>query len=128
MDMINFLYKKMYNIIPLRVSPADQGHAGVARERLYRLILTLKGLVEEVFNPKQLYDEISQYISKHIKTEPKDYLVSTPREYFSEAMRTARERGIKLRTLKVSRKVINSPPEWNILYYYFGIVSVLRSL
>ena len=110
MDMIHLLYKKTYNISPLRVSPADQGHAGVARERLY-LILTLKGVVEEVTNPKQLYDEISQHIRKHIKTEPKDYLISLPFDYFTEAMRTAKRRCIKLRTLKVSWKLVISPPE-----------------
>ena len=46
MAMIKTLYSRHYDIRTLFVSPADQGHAGIARDRVY-VILALKGRVEE---------------------------------------------------------------------------------
>lgn len=70
-DMIVKLYSKHYHIRCLNVKPEHQGHSGVARERIY-LILTLKGLVEEIANPVLIYDQVSDFIMRYVKTEPQD--------------------------------------------------------
>ena len=69
--MITYLYSKRYRIRCLRVMPAHQGHAGVARERVY-LILTLKKSVVEIANPEDMYKKVSDFIMSWVCTEPKD--------------------------------------------------------
>ena len=71
MKMMNRLYARHYAIKQLFVSPSDQGHAGVARDRTY-LILALKKAVVEVHDPKQVYkDRLKKKCSKkNIPWEP----------------------------------------------------------
>lgn len=102
MDMICKLYSRHYNMQVLNVSPADMGHAGYARDRIY-LILWLKGTVDQIMDPEVLYSAISHYIQRFVKTEPKDYLVSSQMDYFKEAERIAVRRKLRVRTLKVSQ-------------------------
>ncbi|CAK9059749.1 unnamed protein product [Durusdinium trenchii] len=71
LGMITYLYSKHYRIRCLRVMPAHQGHAGVARERVY-LILTLKKSVVEIANPEDMYKKVSDFIMSWVCTEPKD--------------------------------------------------------
>eukprot|EP00913_Durusdinium_trenchii_P014154 g13282.t1 len=92
--MITYLYSKHYRIRCLRVMPAHQGHAGVARERVY-LILTLKKSVVEIANPENMYK--------------KDYMVSTTAEYYREASKTARTRGMPLRPVSNTDLKVYSP-------------------
>ncbi|CAK9098042.1 unnamed protein product [Durusdinium trenchii] len=69
LGMITYLYSKHYRIRCLRVMPAHQGHAGVAR----------------------------------------DYMVSTTAEYYREASKTARTRGIPLRPVSNTDLKVYSP-------------------
>ena len=96
MNMIVKLYSKYYDIAVLKVSPRDQGHAGVARDRMY-LILTLRSLVEQVFNPNAVYAKITEYITARVQTQPRDYLVSDRVDLILESGRTAAVRKIPLR-------------------------------
>lgn len=96
MNMIAKLYSKYYNICVLKVSPQDQGHSGVARDRVY-LVLTLKSQVEQVFNPNMLYAKITEYITARVQTRPRDYLISDRVDLLMEAGRTASVRKIPLR-------------------------------
>ena len=43
--MMRTLYGKFYDLYPLYAVPGDQGHTGVARDRVY-VIMVLKGKVE----------------------------------------------------------------------------------
>eukprot|EP00435_Cladocopium_sp_Y103_P064885 s253_g26.t1 len=96
MSMIVKLYSKYYHICVLMVSPRDQGHAGVARDRVY-LILTLKSKVEQIFNPQDLYNAITEYITARVQTRPRDYLVSDNVDLLLEATRVSSVRKIPLR-------------------------------
>ncbi|CAK9081695.1 unnamed protein product [Durusdinium trenchii] len=69
LGMITYLYSKHYRIRCLRVMPAHQGHAGVAR----------------------------------------DYMVSTTAEYYREASKTARTRGMPLRPVSNTDLKVYSP-------------------
>ena len=78
MPMIMLLYSRYYAIKKLHVSPADQGHAGVARDRIY-LVLALKG-------------KVSQFIKRRVQTRPCDYLVASWDELQREAQAVAMTR------------------------------------
>lgn len=91
MEMIKTLYAKHYDIEQLFVSPTDQGHAGIARDRLY-LILALRGKVKQVHNVKCIYRKVSHYIRRRVATRPSDYLVSNLQDVHMDALRTARVR------------------------------------
>lgn len=56
MSMIMRLYGKHYAIKTLYVTPADQGHAAVARDRVY-LILLLKAKVVQLHDVEEVYKE-----------------------------------------------------------------------
>lgn len=71
MEVISKLYSSHYHVKGIQASPADQGHYGVKRNRLY-LILTLKALVEEVVDPVFLYQQITKYIQRFVQTQPQD--------------------------------------------------------
>ena len=77
--MIKRLYGEHYHIWTLRVEPADVGHAGVNRERLY-LILSHRERTEQICCPLQLYSGIKDFIIRRVKTRPCDYFVSSPSE------------------------------------------------
>ena len=49
----------------LYVSPADQGHSGVARDRLYA-ILWLRAKLIKTADPRKLYQDTSDYNILHI--------------------------------------------------------------
>ena len=88
MEMISLLYGKFYKIRKLACDTADQGHRGVARERVY-LILTHKWKVKEVVDPRELYLYVSKYLKTHIHTEPKDYAIAEPLDIHQEASELA---------------------------------------
>lgn len=89
--MIRTLYGKHYQIFKLPVCPADQGHAGISRDRIY-LILTLKGKVTRVFDVNRMYSMVTAYITSKVQTKPSDYLVSDVNELKVEAARLAHVR------------------------------------
>ena len=105
MAMIKALYARHYNIKALFVSPADQGHAGIARDRVY-LILALKGRVEEAFDVVATYQKVSAFIRKRVQTVPSDYLISDFNDLQREALKTATTRGIRFLASMVSLVLI----------------------
>ncbi len=56
MRMIQKLYGKYYAMMALFVAPSDQGHSGVARDRVY-VILWLRSKVTMTANPEKLYKD-----------------------------------------------------------------------
>ena len=96
MTMIRQLYGRYYDIAQLFVTPADQGHAGVARTRTY-LILTLKGVVRQARDVNAVYREVSNFIAGLVQTQPGDYLVADRVDLLLEAHRTAAARKVELR-------------------------------
>eukprot|EP00435_Cladocopium_sp_Y103_P042015 s1084_g11.t1 len=94
MGMIKRLYSRHYMMKVLRVSPADQGHAGIARDRIY-VVLALKGRVEEAHNVQDVYAKVSKFISDRVQTVPSDYLISDFNELRKEAQSMAAKRKIK---------------------------------
>ena len=86
----------MYYIWVLQVQPADVGHAGFGRDRVYILMLH-KWKGECHYNPEELYAIVASRIKASIRTRPRDYLVSTPRDIEVEAMRVAGLRDITFR-------------------------------
>ena len=96
LQMIQHLYGRNYDIVQLMVSPADQGHHGVARARTY-LVLSLKGVVGQTRSVEAMYSEVSKFISGLIKTRPRDYFISDRVDIMLEATRTAATRRLPLR-------------------------------
>ena len=96
MNMIETLYGRHYDIVQLFVSPADQGHAGVARNRTY-LILTRKHVVRQVRDVTKVYTELSHHISSLVQTRPRDYLVASRLDLLMEAGATAITRKLSFR-------------------------------
>ncbi|CAL1159908.1 unnamed protein product [Cladocopium goreaui] len=81
-----------YNITQLFVSPADQGHSGVARDRTY-LVLTLKDKVTQVHDVEVVYRKVSTYIRQRVQTRPSDYLIATKSDLLRDAQYCANKRG-----------------------------------
>ena len=96
MPMIVRLYGKHYDIHPIYATPGDQGHSGVARDRVY-LILTLKKKLVPITDLQQLYVNVSKFIQKYVCTKPSDYMVSSKIDLLQEARKTAVCRQIRLR-------------------------------
>ena len=92
MTMINTLYGRHYNITQLFVSPADQGHSGVARDRTY-LVLTLKDKVTQVHDVEVVYRKVSTYIRQRVQTRASDYLIATKSDLLRDAQYCANKRG-----------------------------------
>ncbi|CAE7232731.1 unnamed protein product [Symbiodinium sp. CCMP2592] len=88
MQMIMLLYGRYYDIQQLWVSPSDQGHSAVARDRTY-LILARRGLVEQVHDPRLVYQQVSDSIRARVSTRPRDYFVATRRQVLQEGQRAA---------------------------------------
>ncbi|CAE7248679.1 unnamed protein product [Symbiodinium sp. CCMP2456] len=96
MQMIRLLYGRYYHIQQLCVSPGDQGHAAVARDRTY-LILARLGQVEQVHDPRLVYEQVSDNIKARARTRPRDYFVATRSQVIQEAQHTARVRNMFFR-------------------------------
>ena len=96
MAMIKKLYAKHYDITVLRASPGDQGHDGVARQRIY-LALALRGQVVATHDVVRVYKKVTDFIRTHVATRPRDYLVATEQELKEEARKTATTRAIEYR-------------------------------
>lgn len=94
--MMRTLYGKFYDLYPLYAVPGDQGHTGVARDRVY-VIMVLKGKVEPIIDVRTLYDKVSKFIQKYVSTKPSDYFVSSQSDIMMEANKTASLRKIPLR-------------------------------
>eukprot|EP00435_Cladocopium_sp_Y103_P013458 s5184_g3.t1 len=92
-----------YDIEQLFVSPADQGHRGVARDRTY-LVLTLKDKVIQVFDVQAVYKLVSNYIRQKVQTRPSDYLIATTDELLMDAWNTANKRKKRFPDLKKVKK------------------------
>ena len=105
MHMIERLYGRYYDVQKLLVSPADQGHAGMARKRVY-LILARKGLVLEVHDVQSMYSEISEFISGLVATKPRDYLVASRVDRLLDASRIAAKRGIAMKHVPLQHWVV----------------------
>ena len=91
MEMIERLYSRYYTIKKLVVDPSDQGHAGMARPRVY-LVLARKGKVTEVHDVVDVYEKVSGFISGLVATEPHDYLVASRVDHMMEVTRVAVQR------------------------------------
>ena len=89
--MLKFLYDDDYNICPIVVDCADQGHAGVARTRLYCL-LSHKKRVEQIQNPQRLYNRVTRSITSCVETSPQDYFFANLWEILRDAQHVARVR------------------------------------
>ena len=77
-------------------SPADTGHAGVSRPRVYVLMCHKEtGVV--LADPVLLYQNIANKIGIYVRSRPRDYFVSSSREVELEAMSLASARGIAYR-------------------------------
>ncbi len=94
--IVFLLYGKSYNITMMLVACSDQGHDGVTRFRVY-FIMSHKETVVAVVDVQVMYDKVTQCISRHCKTQPKDYLIAPPEEILLDAADVARARGKRWR-------------------------------
>ena len=88
LDVIYELFKFHYNMFWLEVDPADSGHSGVSRPRIY-IFLSHMETGKVLRNPIELYDQLSHEIKKRIQTVPSDYWCATSREIMEEALELA---------------------------------------
>eukprot|EP00435_Cladocopium_sp_Y103_P039076 s756_g10.t1 len=103
MTMIRKLYARHYDIQQLFVSPADQGHSGVARDRTY-LVLTLKDKVTQVFDVQAVYRLVSNYIRQKVQTRPSDYLIATTDDLLMDAWNISNKRKKRFPDFKKVKK------------------------
>ena len=114
--MIKLLYGDDYDIYPISVDCAHQGHGGVARSRVY-IVLAHKErcrLVDPTNDIETVYKLVSRYIQRYIKTSPRDYLIAEHWEIMRDAMETARTR----------KKVFTPAPRLNIGKLGKGLISL----
>lgn len=91
MGMIDKLYGRHYEYFPISVKPADAGHAGASRSRVY-IILAHREKVVLRYDPQGLYDSITKAVTRMIQTEPRDYLIADSRHLRLESEYVARLR------------------------------------
>ena len=92
--IIELLFGLFYHIWAVEAKPEHQGHSGVARPRLYILMLhRMKGVA--MYDPVTLYKQVSDDLMMSFRTLPRDYMTATPRDIEIFAMRLASTRGIE---------------------------------
>ena len=96
MKFLRKLYGKHYDLHPLFVEPRDVGHHGVARRRVY-IIMVHRESVAQVYDCNALYQEIANAMKLFVATRPSDYFIADARDIAFEAERTARQRKIPFR-------------------------------
>ena len=94
-EMIELLYGYHYQLFSFYVSPADVGHTGTSRDRVY-IIMIHKRKVRVVHDPYKIYRRIVKTISKHVSTRPRDYLLASQNEILMDAADVARIRKKKM--------------------------------
>ena len=91
MEIIKFLFGAFYWIYLLEVCPTDHSNDGVARPRLYVLMLNKsKGRI--LYDPCTMYNLIKAELQQSIPTSARDYMVATPRDVEVAAMQLAAQR------------------------------------
>ena len=93
------LYGKHYNFYPIYVTPGDQGHTGVARDRVY-VAMALKGKAVPITDVRQLYERVTSFIKQFVSTRPRDYWVSSSYDKIVEASKTALQRRLPVRKVR----------------------------
>ena len=81
----------------LHIEPADVGHNGVNRERIY-VILSHRIHTTEVMDPHILLGDVVTTIRDRVATRPSDYFVSSKEEILRVAADLAHSRKKRLRT------------------------------
>ena len=66
-----------YGCVPLFLCPADLGHRGVRRDRVF-IFLGHTQRCAYLVDIYEAFDEIKRKIGKFVRTEPQDYMVSGP--------------------------------------------------
>ena len=90
-QMIRLLNGGHYHIHILRPEPADAGHGGTARERVY-LVLAHKRRTTLLHSPAELYTRVSAAVREQGSTRPSDYFVATHSEIVMHGQQWARTR------------------------------------
>ncbi|CAE7222873.1 unnamed protein product [Symbiodinium sp. CCMP2456] len=85
--ILDKLLGDLYNVYPLRVEPADVGHSGVSRTRLY-VIVVIK-TARKLADPVQLFHSVADHVRTRFQTKPRDYLIAGDLEVQFEAFATA---------------------------------------
>ena len=96
MKFLKKLYGKHYDLHPLFVEPKDVGHHGVARSRVY-IIMVHRESVTQIYDCHSLYQEIANAMKLFVATRPSDYFIADAKDIRLEAERTARSRKIPVR-------------------------------
>eukprot|EP00435_Cladocopium_sp_Y103_P028586 s324_g7.t1 len=95
-DMLESIFEPEYQLYVIRVDCADVGHFGMSRKRTY-VILRHVETTDCLYDPSELYEEVKQYITARVQTEPCDYMIATPEEVALEAQHVASVRKIRYR-------------------------------
>ena len=92
-DVLDSLLQDMYDRFQIFVEMADCGHSGVSRPRTY-IIYALSGHYDLLFDPRELYAQVSKAVKTMHSTRPRDYLSAPELEVQLEAMESCRVRGL----------------------------------
>ncbi|CAE7835498.1 unnamed protein product [Symbiodinium sp. CCMP2592] len=87
-DILRTLLADAYNIYPLYVDLEDVGHAGVARSRVYVVVVTK--MYRVLANPQDIYEKVARELRLRFFTRPWDYLTASSLEVQCEALEAAR--------------------------------------
>ena len=93
LDVIYEMFKFAYCMFWLEVEPADSGHGGVSRPRIY-IFLSLLETGTVLHDPCVLYAQLRDELKKRISTTPQDYWLATEDEIALESMELAAKRKI----------------------------------
>ena len=86
-QILESLLGDLCNVYPLRVEPADIGHSGVSRARLYVIVAMKTARV--LADPVQLVHSVADHVRARFQTKPRDYLIAGDLEVQFEAFATA---------------------------------------
>ncbi|CAE7266532.1 unnamed protein product [Symbiodinium sp. KB8] len=95
-QILESLLGDLCNVYPLRVEPADIGHSGVSRARLYVIVAMKTARV--LADPVQLVHSVADHVRARFQTKPRDYLIAGDLEVQFEAFATASAAGVPFRS------------------------------
>ncbi|CAK9079372.1 Uncharacterized protein SCF082_LOCUS37876 [Durusdinium trenchii] len=84
MGMLRKIYGQTYDLYPIYVQPADLGHNGTARSRVY-VLLANREKVRNTYDCQELYQRISTRMKSVASTSPRDYFVAMKLHYLLNA-------------------------------------------
>ena len=113
-EFITALMSPEYQHYHLACSASDVGHSGCTRDRTY-IIFRHVELTDCLYDPQELYYEVTQEIKSKVSTQPQDYMIATKEEIMMETLATCRLRQVAPRPYGSDLKYLLTDRERRVL-------------